>query len=71
MPIQRPQDADPREHRRPVMLHNQQQRFGRCLPFVGIVFCLGQLGDVGTGVLQRDELATARPPRRRKPLRIH
>jgi hypothetical protein len=55
--------ADPREHRRPVKLYNQQQRFHRCLPFVGVVFCLGQLGDVVASVLQRDELGLRRTDR--------
>jgi hypothetical protein len=50
----------PREHRRPVMLGNQQQRLHRGLPFVGIVIGLRQPGVVLPGVLQLDELATAR-----------
>jgi hypothetical protein len=58
--VQRPHDANPGEHHWPAKLHNQQQRFHRCLPFFGVVFCLRQLGDVGAGVLQRGELATAR-----------
>jgi len=59
VPVQCCHDADPRELRWPVIFYNQQQRFHRCLPFFGIVLCLGQFGDVGTGVLQRGELATA------------
>jgi hypothetical protein len=48
--IQRSHHSDPREHRRPVMLCNEKQPFHRGLPFSGIVFCLGQSGDVKRGV---------------------
>jgi hypothetical protein len=41
--VKRSHHAYPDEHRRPVALGNQQQRFHRGLPFFGIVFCLGQL----------------------------
>ena len=58
--FQRPHDTDAREHRRAVTFGNEQQRLHRYLPFFGIVFCLGQPGDVLPGVLKRDELATAR-----------
>jgi len=33
----------------------QQQRLDRFLPFLGIVFCLGQLGDVFRGVAECDQ----------------
>ena len=36
------------------MFCDQQQRFHRGLPFVGIVFGLGQFGDVRGGVTERD-----------------
>jgi hypothetical protein len=58
--VQGSHDADPREHRRAAMFCNQQKRLHRGLPFFGIVFSLGQLGDVVASVLQRDELASAR-----------
>jgi hypothetical protein len=41
-PVQCPHHADPREHRWPVMFGDQQQRFHRRLPFLGIVFRLRQ-----------------------------
>ena len=58
--VQRPHYADPREHRRSAHRRDQDQGFHRCLPLRGRVLGLGQPGDVGTGVLQRDELTTAR-----------
>ena len=48
--IQCPHHAYPGQHRWPVMFGNQQQRLHRGLPFFGIVFCLGQFGDVKRGV---------------------
>jgi hypothetical protein len=30
-----------REHRWPVMFYDQQESLHRCLPLIGIVFCLG------------------------------
>jgi hypothetical protein len=42
VPVQRPHDADPREHRRAaVAFGDEDQGFHRGLPFVGIVFCFG------------------------------
>jgi hypothetical protein len=41
--VQGSRHSYPGEHRRPVMLCNEQQRLHRGLPFFGIVFCLGQL----------------------------
>jgi hypothetical protein len=53
-------DANAREHRRARPTSRQYQRFHRGLPFHGIVFCLGQLGDVECGVAQCDEGLVAR-----------
>ena len=53
--IERVHHADPGEHRRAAALGNQQQRFHRRLPFGGVVFGLGELGDVGGGVTQGNE----------------
>jgi hypothetical protein len=49
-----------REHRSPVMFYDQQESLHRCLPLIGIVFCLGQFGDVVRGVAQCDHLLAAR-----------
>jgi hypothetical protein len=38
------------------MFRNQQQRLHRCLPFFGVVFCFGELGDVERGVAQGRQL---------------
>ena len=54
--IQRPHHAYPGKHHRATALGNQQKRFHRGLPFFGIVFGLGEFGDVGCGVAERDEL---------------
>jgi hypothetical protein len=40
----------------PVMLHDQQQRLHRGLPFVGVVLCPGQFGDVFCGVAEGDQV---------------
>jgi hypothetical protein len=37
------------------MFRNQQQRLHRGLPFFGIVFGLGQFGDIERRVAQRDQ----------------
>jgi hypothetical protein len=60
MPMQRSHHADPGEHRRPVMFCDQHQRLHRGLPFFGMVFGLGQLGDVGRGVAESDQRLAAR-----------
>jgi hypothetical protein len=60
MSIERPHHLDPREHGRPIMLGNQQQRFHRGLPFVGVVFALGQAGDVACRVAEGDQLFAVR-----------
>jgi len=44
--IQRPHNTYPGEHRRVAALGYQQQRFHRGLPFLGIMFGLGELRDV-------------------------
>jgi hypothetical protein len=59
VPVQRPHDADPRKHRRPARRRNQDQRFHGRLPFRGFVLGFGKLGNVGSSILQGDELATA------------
>jgi hypothetical protein len=41
---------------RPFKFGNEHQRFHGCLPFLGIVFGLRQLGDVERSVAQGDEL---------------
>jgi hypothetical protein len=48
--VQRSHYAYAREHRRPVMLSNQQQRLHRGPPFFGVMFGLRQFGDVFSGV---------------------
>jgi hypothetical protein len=58
--VQRPHDADAREHRWPVMFGDQQPRLHGGLPLVGVVLCLGQFGDVFCGVAERDQLFAAR-----------
>jgi hypothetical protein len=60
MPVQRSHHADPGEHRWPVMFCNQQQRLHRSLPFFGVVFCIGQFGDVERCVAERGEPFPAR-----------
>jgi hypothetical protein len=44
--IKRPHHAYPGEHRWAAALGNEQKRFHRGLPFLGIVFGLGELRDV-------------------------
>ena len=56
MTVERPHHADPGEHRRATALSNQQERFQRGLPFGGIVFDLGELGDVEGDVAKRVKL---------------
>lgn len=60
MPIERPHHAYPGEHRWAAALGNKQKRLHRGLPFLGIVFSLGELGDVERGVAQGDELLAVR-----------
>jgi hypothetical protein len=58
--IECPHHADPRHHRRAVLFCDQDQAFHRCLPFRRFMLCFWQLGDVGPGVLQGDELPAVR-----------
>ena len=46
VPVQRSHHSDPREHRRAAQRRGQDQSFHRCLPWLGVVFSLGQFGDV-------------------------
>jgi hypothetical protein len=55
MTVQGSHDTYPREHRRAVIFRNKQERQHRGLPFLGIVLCLRQLGDVERGVAERDQ----------------
>ena len=50
--------ANPRKHRWPVLLNNQEQRLRCGLPFLKFLFGFGQLHDVVGGIFQRDELTT-------------
>jgi hypothetical protein len=58
--VQRPRDTDASEHCRATGFRDQDQGLHRGLPFGGGVLGLGELSDVVAGILQRDELATAR-----------
>ena len=60
VPVQCPHNTDAREHRWAAERRHQDQGFHRGLPFRRFVFCLWQLGDVGAGVLQRDERSPVR-----------
>jgi hypothetical protein len=53
--VQRSHHADTGKHRWPVLFSHQEQRLHRGLPFGRLLFCFGQLGDVGPGVFERDE----------------
>lgn len=54
--IERPHHADPGEHGRATAFSNQQKRLHGGLPFRGVVFVLGELGDVEGSVAEGDEL---------------
>jgi hypothetical protein len=43
--VQGSHHAYPGEHHWPIMFCDQQKSLHRGLPFFGIVFCLGKLGD--------------------------
>ena len=58
--VQRPHDADPREHRRAARRRDQDQRFHRRLPFGGLMLRLRQLCDEVAGIFQGNEMAAAR-----------
>ena len=69
--VQRSHNTDAREQRWPVMLCDQQQRFHRGLPFIGVVFGFRQFGDVLGGIAQRAQrLLSARQYDRIKKLLI-
>ena len=57
--IERPHDADPREHRRASQRHDQDHGFHCGLPFRRLVLGFGELCDVIAGVLKGNKLATA------------
>jgi hypothetical protein len=57
--VQRSHHPNPRQHRRAVALGNEQERFGRRLPFRRLVLGLRQFSDVERGVAERDQLAPA------------
>ena len=59
VPVQRAQHSDPRVHQEVPAFRGTDQAVNRGLPFPGLLFGLGQLGDVGGGVLERDQLAAA------------
>jgi hypothetical protein len=51
------------------MFYDQQQRLHRGLPFVGVVLCLGQFGDLERGVAERHQrFPTLQHDRVEKPL---
>src|SRR5258708_7014786 len=58
--VQRTHDPDAREHRRFARRRHQDQGPHRCLPLRSLMLGLRKLGDVVAGILERDELATAR-----------
>ena len=57
--VQGSHDANPRQHRRAARRRDQDQGLHRSLPFRRLVLGLGQLGDEGPGILERDEFAAA------------
>jgi hypothetical protein len=60
VPIERPQHANARHHRRAVELDYQEQGFDRGLPFREILIGLGKLHDVVGGIAQSHQLAPTR-----------
>jgi hypothetical protein len=57
--VQRPHDADAREHRRAAVCRHQDQGFHCSLPLGSRMLSLRKLRDVVAGVLERDELTAA------------
>jgi hypothetical protein len=53
-------DADPRKHRRPAFRRDQEKGLHRGLPFRRFVLGLRKLGDVCSGILERDEFSATR-----------
>jgi hypothetical protein len=60
VPVQCPHDADPREHRWAAERRHKDQGFHGRLPFRGFVLRFRKLRNVGAGILESDDLATAR-----------
>src|SRR6266446_9860779 len=58
--VQCSHDANAREHRRSARRRHQDQGFHRRLPLRGLMFGLRKSRDVFAGILERDELTTAR-----------
>jgi hypothetical protein len=58
--VKRPHDAYPGEHRRAAERRHQDQSFHSRLPSRGLVLGLRKPGDIGCGILERDELAIIR-----------
>jgi hypothetical protein len=57
--VQRLHHPNPRKHRRPAGRRDQDQGLHRRLPFRRFVLGLRKLGDLGPGILERDERAAA------------
>jgi hypothetical protein len=53
-------NTNPRKHRWPVLFNDEDRRLHRGLRFRRLLFGFGQLGDLGPGVFEPDELATVR-----------
>ena len=60
VPVQRPHDADPRKHRGPTALGDEDQRLHRGLPFRRVVLGFRELGHVGRSIPQGEELSAVR-----------
>jgi hypothetical protein len=60
MPMELSHHTYPGELRWPAIFCNRQRRLHCGLPFLGIVFCLGQFPDVLRGVADRDQSSLAR-----------
>ena len=60
IPIESPQHANARMHRRSTILCGHDQRLGRGLPRFKILFGLRKLHDVVGGIAQGHELAPTR-----------
>ena len=57
--VQCSQQANTRYHGRAVEFDDQEQGFYRGLPLLEILLSLGKLLDIGRGILEGDEMATA------------
>jgi hypothetical protein len=65
VPVERPHDADPRQHRRPATCRDEYEGLHRGLPLWRLVLGLGKLRDVAAGVLECDQRSAARQVDRR------